>query len=376
MQIAFLLQDTGRIYGAERATLDLARGLTAAGLSCAVWLIEESRLGLQRSDVKAAVQAAGLPCTSLPVHSAFSRDLLCRLREQVRDGRPDVVHTIGPKATVHAAWALKARVPLVTTVHGWLFRPDLKERFYEWLELRAFRRFDRVITLSRHYEQWLAGRVGGGRVVRIPSGFDTSSVDSGGSRSVVAEGSDAMERVPPGMTFGMLGRLSWEKNHGLFFRAACRFLDQGGSARFLVAGEGSERPRLEKMCAALGLGEAVEMAGYVSSADFFGRVLVLIQCSRMENQPYSMMEAMVRERPVIATRVGGLPDLVEDGVNGFLVEPGDEAALAERMNRLARDREMAVRMGKAGRVKLEREFAPENCIRGHVKLYRELAGKI
>lgn len=148
MQVAFLVQDTGRVYGAERATLDLARGL--AGASCAVWLIEETRLGLARSDFKEALLAADLPCQSLPVDCAFCPALIRQLRERVAAERPDVVHTIGPKATTHAAWGLKGRVPLVTTVHGWLFRPDLKERFYEWLELRAFRRFDRVVTLSRH----------------------------------------------------------------------------------------------------------------------------------------------------------------------------------------------------------------------------------
>ncbi len=366
MKIAFLLQDTDRLYGAERATLDLARGLASAGMSCAVWLIEETRLGLQGSDVKAAVQAAGLPYVGLPVHSAFSRDLLRLLRERVPEDQPEVVHTIGPKATVHVAWALKGRLPLVSTVHGWLFRPDIKERFYEWLELRAFRQFDRVITLSRHYEQWLAGRVGGGRVVRLPSGFDIDRATAGGSAS-----------APAGMTFGMLGRLSWEKHHELFFRAARRFLNQGGAAKFLVAGEGMERARLERLRAALDLDKVVEMAGYLPSPEFFRRVNVLVQCSRMENLPYSMMEAMAWQRPVIATRVGGLPDLVEDGVNGFLVEPeDDETALAERMSRLAKDRELAVRMGQAGRTKLEKEFTPASCIQGHVQLYREIANAV
>ena len=361
MRIAFLLQDTGRIYGAERATLDLVQGLRSAGLQVAAWLIEESRLGLEKSDLKAAIVGAGVECASMPVHTPFSRDLLRMLRMKVAAEKPDVLHTIGPKATVHVAWALRGRLPLVTTVHGWLFRPDFKERFYEWLELRAFRRFDRVITLSRHYEQWLSARVGAGRVVRIPSGFDARAVSEAG-----------VEPGPPRMVFGMLGRLSWEKNHELFFRAARRFLDGGGAARFLVAGEGLERSRLEALRAELGLETAVEMAGYVASEEFFRRVHVLVQCSRMENLPYSIMETMARERPVLATRVGGLPDLVEDGVTGFLVEPGDDAALAERMKRLADDPGLAVRMGKAGREKLERGFSPRRCIEEHIRLYQAL----
>ena len=143
-------------------------------------------------------------------------------------------------------------------------------------------------------------------------------------------------------------------------------------AKFLVAGEGIERARLERWRAELGLERAMELPGYQPSADFFRRVNVLVQCSRMENLPYSMMEAMAWQRPIIATRAGGMPDLVEDGVNGFLVEPDDEEALARRMNKLADDRELAVRMGKAGGVKLEREFRPAECIQRHVELYEEL----
>lgn len=80
------------------------------------------------------------------------------------------------------------------------------------------------------------------------------------------------------MTFGMLGRLSWEKNHDLFFRAARRFLDGGGAARFLVAGEGAERPRLERQRDELELAKAIEFAGFVLTADFFARTAAGAEC--------------------------------------------------------------------------------------------------
>ena len=358
--IVFLLQDIGRLYGAERATLDLARGLVRAGQPCSLWLIEESRLELVRSELKETIQAAGLPLVAFPVCGAFSPGLIRALRDRVRREKPAAVHTIGPKATVHAALALRGRVPLVSTVHGWLFRPDLKERFYERLELWAFRSFDRVITLSRYYENFLDDRLGAGRVVRIPSGFETSGLPSGRAA------------LPSDFTIGMLGRLSWEKNHAIFLGAARRFLDGGGKAGFLVAGEGAERARLETRRRELALDQAVVMPGYLPSADFFRQVAVLVQCSRMENLPYSLMEAMAWQRPVIATRVGGMPDLVEDGRNGFLVAPNNEEALALRMIQLAADHELAVRMGKVGRAKLESEFAPAKCISEHNKLYQSL----
>jgi glycosyltransferase involved in cell wall biosynthesis len=98
----------------------------------------------------------------------------------------------------------------------------------------------------------------------------------------------------------------------------------------------------------------------------------LVICSRIDNQPLVVMEAMARGIPTIATDVGGLPDLVEDGITGQLVPPGDSAALADTMEAFVRDVARASRLGAAGREKLAREFSPAQWIARHIELYRGL----
>ena len=364
MRIVLLLQDTGKVYGAERATLDLAAGLRAAGEEVTLLLIEETRLGPAASDLRDAVRDRGLPFRALPVAGRLSRDLVQALRATLRDLGAGVLHTTGYKADLHGGWAAGwgRRWPVVSTVHGWLFRADLKEQFYGWLNLQALRRCTRVIALSRHYEAMLAARgLAREKLVRIPSGLDPATCPPG---PWPAEGAP--------YTIGLAGRLSEEKNHDLFLRAARRALDGGARLRFLVAGDGPLRATLAARCAELNLAAHVEMPGFLPREAFLSRVHAVALCSRIENLPYSILEAMAWSRPVLATRVGGLPDLVEDGATGWLVESGDEAALAARMTELAADSAQARRLGTAGRRKLESEFSSDAQVAAHRKLYRAM----
>jgi glycosyltransferase involved in cell wall biosynthesis len=115
------------------------------------------------------------------------------------------------------------------------------------------------------------------------------------------------------------------------------------------------------------------LAGFMARDDFFQQAHVVVLCSNMENLPYTILEAMAWSRPVVATRVGGLPDLVDDGATGFLVAPDDAADLAGRLIRLANDGELRNKMGEMGRYKLESEFEVDQMVAKHLDVYQSLA---
>lgn len=357
MRLAFLMQDTGAVYGAEQATLDVVAGLAARGVEVRILLIEERRIARAANPLRDALTARGLAWQALPVDRPLSLQLVRGLRSVLRAGSFDVLHTVGYKANVHGAWAVRAGTcPQVATVHGWLFRRDLKERFYGWVDLWSLRRCRAVVALSKHYEAWLRER--GVAAVRIPSGLP-------------------WEAMPPApdwpagpFTVGLLGRLSEEKNHAMLLRVAQRLRDT--PVRFLVAGDGPLREPLQEAAARLGVQGQVEWAGYLDRAAFFARAHVLVLCSWIENLPYSVMEAMAWQRPVVATRVGGLPDLVEDGRSGALVDYDDDEAMARVLRGWAGDPAQAQTAGRAGREKLEREFGLDACVQRHLELYRSV----
>jgi glycosyltransferase involved in cell wall biosynthesis len=359
MNIVFLLQDTGTVYGAERATLDLAAGLNAAGHRPRFLLMEETRLDLPRSDLQSALRDAGLEFASIRVNSRFSFGTVNDIHERLVAMKADVLHCVGYKADVHGGMATRwgREWPFVSTVHGWLFRQDPKERLYSWINVHALRRARRVIALSRFYEDMLLEKgIARECLARIPSGLDVG----------------AFQPLPPPdgvFTVGLMGRLSEEKNHSMFLRAARAVLDSGIEARFLIAGDGPEVSNLESQISNLHLDSAVSLSGFLSRDAFFRRVHVVTLCSRIENLPYTVIEAMAYARPVVATNVGGLPDLVDDAVSGFLVPADDAAELAGRLIRLAGDPALRSRMGGMGRYKVESEFDRDQMIARHIELY-------
>ena len=170
----------------------------------------------------------------------------------------------------------------------------------------------------------------------------------------------------------MLAKLSPEKNHEMLLLAARILVDKGIDIRVLLAGEGPTRDALASRIRELGLRETVEISGYVDRDTFFAGIDMLVLCSTLENLPFSLMEAMSRGLPVVATSVGGVPDLVEDGVTGYLVPPGQVDMLSQRLQALVRDDALRDCLGAAGRRKLEAEFALERCVASHIELYRSM----
>jgi len=367
MNIAFLMQDVGAMYGAERATVDLMSGLRKSGECVHVLLIDEERLGLEKSDLRDALAAADIPFTSLSTDRAFSPALARRIRESTRNVCAHVVHTIGPKATFHGFFAIhNSDIRLVSTVHGWLFRHDPKERVYEWLERNILKRYDRVIVLSSYYRDYLLNSgFNMNRVVHIASGLNVGSLVS------LEEARNSLPVAQP-FTIGMIGRLSAEKNHGMFLRAAKEIVGRGIKCRFVIAGSGPECVRTNDLIQRMGLEPFVQLCGYLPVDQFMRQVHVLVQCSRIENLPYSILEAMAWCRPVVATDVGGLPDLIDEGKTGYLVRSNDHEALANRLCEISAWPRLVEEMGLAGRRKLESEFTIEQTVRRHQELYKSL----
>lgn len=369
MNVSFLLQDTGAVYGAEKATLDLAEGLQREGVKVVLLLMEEIRCNFG-SGLRDEVRNRGLSYELLPCGGRLSCAVIAGLRAHARLFRTDVLHGVGYKADVHAAlafWRGGARPVLVATVHGWLERPDWKERFYGFLDRRALRRFDAVIALSRFYEKRLVvAGLSASRIFRIPSGLPRASLPP-------VEQAERC-RVGQPFTVGMLGRLSWEKNHDLLLDAIHFLQQEGVRLPVLVAGAGPECGRLVAEVQQLGLIDQVRWLGYTKPENFFPKIDAMVLCSRIENLPYSILEAMAWCRPVVATCVGGIPDLVVDGETGFCVESGDARALADRIKRLAENPDMVRTMGRHARQRLEQEFLMDRVVQEHLTLYERLAG--
>lgn len=364
------MQDTVAIYGAQRATLDLILGLLEhpREINVQVVLMEETRIGADRSLLREALHVLQCPFHVVPVGTAFSAKLVGEVRKMLKQENADILHTIGPKADFHGILASRWTfgIPVVASVHGWLFRKNPKERIHELLDSLSLQHIDQVVVLSRYYYDLLNGKgVSEDHLSLIPSGLHPSEIPD---ESRIHKERDKHKPL----TVGLMGRLSSEKNHRMFLEAAEQVIKQHTHARFLIAGDGPDRSMIQDLLHRKKLNKYVQMVGYVDKDIFLEELDVLVICSKIENLPYVIMEAMSWGRPVIGTRVGGIPEMVDDGKTGYLVESDDAEALAERLIAMAEDLEHAGRLGRAGREKLLREFKLETTVQKHLNMYRKI----
>jgi len=174
---------------------------------------------------------------------------------------------------------------------------------------------------------------------------------------VTPEAYAAPERSGDGCHLVFVGRLTAIKGLRVLLDAFGQWADRTPVLGLTLVGDGDDQPALEAMAAPLG--DAVRFTGYLSQAEvaeMLATADALVLPSFAEGVPVVLMEAMASARPVIATRVAGGSELVEDGVSGFLAAPGDAAGLADRISRLAGDPALRRRMGAAGRDKVLAEF--------------------
>ncbi len=152
-----------------------------------------------------------------------------------------------------------------------------------------------------------------------------------------------------------------------------RLRELGVDACLCLVGDGPEREAIEQRAYELGVVRHTYFLGYQEDvAPFYAAFDALILPSANEGTPVSAIEALAGRRPVVATRVGGVPDVVRDEVDGFLVEPGDVDAMAERLARLAADPQLRRRMGEAGRERVLQRYAVERLLDDVDRLYRSL----
>jgi glycosyltransferase involved in cell wall biosynthesis len=182
----------------------------------------------------------------------------------------------------------------------------------------------------------------------------------------------ALGLPPEAPLVGTVGRLAAIKDHATFLAMAARLAAARTDVSFVVAGDGSLRGALEAEAKSL-LGNRIRFLGWATDLPvLYGALDVVVLTSRNEGTPVALIEAGAAGRPVVATDVGGVAEVVRDGASGFVVPPGDAAALAARVGTLLDDPDAARAMGLAGREWVRGRFGSERLVGDLTALYGEL----
>ena len=312
------------------------------------------------------------------------RDVLAvlRLAQLIKRERPTILHTHTAKAGAVGRMAAlvsgDARPPIVVhTFHGHVLRGyfgPLRTLGFRLLERWLARGTDALVAVSPEVRDDLV-RLGVAprekfTVVRL--GIELEARLGSGRN-----GRDETRRVlgiaPERFTVGWIGRMTGVKRTGDVLLAFKELRERGVDALLCMVGDGPERAQVEQRAHDLGIIRDTLFLGYQEDvAPFYSAFDAMILPSGNEGTPVSAMESLAAGRPVVATRVGGVPDVVRDGEDGFLVELGDVRELAGALERLAEDSELRVRMGEAGRARVLPRYAVQRLVDDVDRLYRSL----
>lgn len=330
---------------------------------------------------RAGVDVVRLPGLSRELSPVRDPLAAWRLARIIRRVRPDVVHTHTAKAgAVGRAAALLAgirpRPVVVHTFHGHVLRGYFGRGgtlLFRAIETALARTTDRLVAVSPEVRDELVGLH-----VAPPEKFSVVRLGIELEPRVWFDGDAAEVRRRHGIpadkfVVGWFGRMTAVKRTDDLLTMLAGLRERGVDALLLLVGDGDDRELLEQRAHDLGLARSCLFLGYQEDvAPWYAICDAVVLTSASEGTPVTIIEALAAGRAVVATNVGGVPDVVEEGETGFLVRPGDTHALAERLEILARDPDRRGEMGRTGRERVLRRYAVERLVADVDELYREL----
>ena len=348
--------------GTERHVIALASGLRErgydAGIAC---LFEEGALGRE-------VRSNGIPLVCLNLPPRWGVGTMVALFRWMRSARVDVLHTY--LFGFHLFAGLPARllrVPVIFSSRREI--PTWKKRRHRLTENLGNLLVDRVICCSTAVGEWVlqTEKIRPKKLLTIYNGVDVARWKAGGEKSALRS---SLGIPPNALVIGAVANFSAAKGYPVLLETAQILLKQCPLAYFLFVGAG---PLLEEMR---------EKAGWLDGHDHFvftgarsdipdlvAAMDVFVSASVMEGFPNALLEAMAMGKTVVATRVGGIPEMVESGQDGILVPPEDAPALAGAVLALLRDPQTASRLGARAAEKIRRDFTVQRMVDQHENLY-------
>jgi glycosyltransferase involved in cell wall biosynthesis len=349
------------LYGGARQVIYLLSGLQRQGVDSCLACPPGSAVARAAAEIGVAVE-------ELPMGGDHDLGLVLRLRRQISRHRPDLVH-IHSRRGADLMGGVAARMSGVKSVLS--RRVDNPE--HPLLVMSKYRLYDRVIAISQGIADVLTTEgVPAEKLVCVRSAIDMEpykqQCDKAWFREQFGLAGDAL-------VMGVVAQLIPRKGHRYLLEAMPGLIRAFPRLHLLIFGKGALREKLQRQIEALQLTDNVTLAGF---REDLPRILpcldLLVHPALMEGLGIALLQAASAGLPIVAVDAGGMPEAVEDGVNGLLVPAGSVEALGDALHRLLGDESLRRSMGERGREKMRREFSVDQMVMGNLAVYRELTG--
>ena len=351
--------ESGRhLYGGALQVYYLLRGLASEDCRNVLVCPSQGRIA-DVSEPYATVYA-------VPLAGDLDPRLLSHLNRIARQEQPDLIHVHSRRgADIWGALAaVRVRVPAIITRR--VDNPEIPV-----LARLKYRFYDRVITISEGIRNVLLQEgVPSGKIVCVHSAVDSDRYSKACDRSWFQRefGLDAGIKA-----VGMVAQFIDRKGHRYLFEAVPKILTRFPDTMFLLFGRGPRENELKKLASEQGISAHLRFAGFRDDLDrIFPCLDLLVHPALMEGLGVSLLQAAAAGVPMVATNVGGIPEIVRDGINGYLIEPADEQVLADRVIDILQNQETARRFAAESLRIIKSEFSIGSMVRGNLSVYKEL----
>ena len=360
--------DSGGLYGAEVMLLNLMSEQVKLGLEPILASIGEQ--GISEKPLEVEARRRGFHVETFRMRPGPNIAGAFKILHYAWRSGVDLLHSHGYKGNILFGLMPKGlrRLPLVTTIHGWTWTGGLdRMALYEWLDRLSLRFIDRVVVVNNA----MIDKVSLKRIHVVNNGISIDSTDSKSSTAPIDP--TITDFCRNGFTIGAIGRLSPEKGFDILLEALKEVADSKPEVRLVILGEGNERGALEAQIKILGLEEQVLMPGYTANARrYLPQFRIFALSSLTEGLPIVILEAMQAGVPIVATRVGGIPGVLENGRAGILLESGSCKALSEGIFEVINNQVAAVEKVQVARQRLIDHYSSRAMAESYREIYRSV----
>jgi len=356
------LNNTSSIGGAEQVILDLASYINPDRFKSYVGVFREGELTreIRRRDIKSLKLKEST--------QVYDYKFLKSLMQVIKQNRIDIIHSHTWGTDFYAYWVSRIlKIPLITTVHNRYYI------FQKWSRRFSYKFFishiEKIVAVSKDIKDLLIKnlKLPTQKIKLIYNGIDIHKFEDKKGMEKIR---DDLKISKDDIILGNVGNLREVKDHYTLILSFSKIIPNFPRVKLLIIGEGELKSNLLMLCSELGLEQKVIFLGHREDVpSFLNLIDIFVLSSRMEGCSISILEAMASGKPVVATRVGGNPELILDQENGFLVPPAEPEKLAEKISILLKDEELRKNMGEKGKKKAKDKFSLERMIKDYEELY-------
>jgi len=356
------LHNTSSIGGAEQVILDLAAFTNPDLFKSYVGVFREGELvsELRKRDIKFLWLKEST--------QVYDYKFLKNIIQIVKQNRIDLIHSHTWGTDFYSYWAsVILGIPMITTVHN---RYYIFEKWSRRFSYKVFiSQIKKIVSVSKDIQSLLREelKLAPQKIKLIYNGIDTRKFEDKKDLEKIRK---ELNLSPDELILGYVGNLREVKDHHTLILSFNRISSLFPQAKLLIVGDGELKPNLVKLCVELGLENKVLFLGHREDVHSLLNLMdIFVLSSHSEGCSISILEAMASEKPVVATRVGGNPELILEGKTGFLVPSAEPEKLAEKIIFLLKDEKLRRKMGEEGKKRVKEKFSLEGMLKKYEELY-------